>query len=343
VTDNNRRPSILPSVSLRRDGERRLSVVIEKQSHSLRTRYEVTAEPFFLRCLVFVILVGSVSSYSLTAFGSHSRTRSTSMNAATLDLLPTLMFERAQAAMQNAAACVTEECFVGALLEDNAPAWGAQVGRLVQSDVTRLGSSLQAMHRELCVDAADCTVLDVLGAAALHLDEWGRARAPIIHWASVRCLRSLGLADIGPIGQPPTLGECLAPLTREMTPLLAKCLVASPWRACRLAFRYTAFRAVTMLSGVFGAREQWIRQRDVLLPKLLEEINLALDDGWARHEAAIGGGGAHGTTRAGECVRLASAALRGEAGPASLGDRLAMCCNGDAMEGGPAGVGGAVC
>lgn len=167
-----------------------------------------------------------------------------------------------------------------------------------------------------------------------------------MHWASARCLATLGFGAAGPLGPPPTLSECLMPLTREFTPLLATCLVASPWRFCRLAIRYVAFRASALLISAFGSPGEWTRRRQELLPKLLDEIHGALEDGWARHEEAsrneatathsvarsigdaraMGGGSTPPQQAVRDCLRMAVTALTGTAGTATFTAGLMEWC-----------------
>ncbi|KAL1520234.1 hypothetical protein AB1Y20_023704 [Prymnesium parvum] len=316
----------LPVVRLQRGrSTARLSFVIERCSAEARTRTVVTVEPAFLRLLVLLALVSSASCYSLGVALPRPAARQQLPSGGGIACVGEAC-AAGHAAMARLASCTTDECVVALLRGGRrVPHWAEGVAKLVHGDVRRLAGSLHAMHARLCAGAplGGCSSLDVMLAASLHLDEWARARAPLIHWASARCLGALGVAPAaGLVAPPPSLAECLVPLTREVTPLLATCLVAHPWRLCRLAIRYLAFRASAIISS---NSEAWAHKREQLLPKLLEEVNGALDEGWERHVAAARGALHRGASRRARCMRLVASALNGVRGAATF-PALKACC-----------------
>ncbi|KAL3908267.1 MAG: hypothetical protein SGPRY_009865 [Prymnesium sp.] len=108
----------------------------------------------------------------------------------------------------------------------------------------------------------------------------------------------------------PSLVDSLAPLTREVAPLLTSCIVANPWKVWRLGARLLAFRASALLSDAFGSSDKWKRKQAELLPRLLEEVHGALESGWLRHErAALRAASCDGTTSCERFVRAVVAAL----------------------------------
>ena len=149
--------------------------------------------------------------------------------------------------------------------------------KLVSTDVRKLAGQLKdtVAVSTWSAEEGGVSVFDALGAAALHLDEYATTRAPILQWSSAKCLSGLGVGPAG--GAVPSLGECLSPLTRDVTPLLGKCLVHSPWRVCRLAMRYVAFVWTRALASAAGQPEEWARKKGQLLANLLEEVDGVLN------------------------------------------------------------------
>jgi len=355
------RERVLPGLSIEAD-----AIVIERCSHTHEYHYVVTTTPVFRTLCFLAVLICCVKEGA--GLQIMAGPTAAPMRQRTAPQTPRMMFAAPAAALQHisafshlatprsspavlaiqeAGACTDEECFVSTLLRASGglpvpqpPSWAAPVARLVRGDLLRLASAMQAIHDDVCTagdpgqpwGASVCTTFDVLGAAALHLDEWGKARAPILHWASARCMRAVVVdaVDVAALGPPPSLGDCLMPLAREAAPLLARCLVSSPWRVCRLAFRYLAFHMTFQLSGVFatlgGSVDAWQLRREAFLDRLLVEVNQALDEGWERHQAAIASGREVGA-RGRDCVRYAAAALGG-VGPAvgALLPTLSACC-----------------
>ena len=209
----------LPRVSVRRENlTRRASIVIVRTTRTHRHRTAVSFDPFLLRLLLLFIAAGAASALTLGIARIGSRA----------------------AAMGTMSEGLESHSHVASHLR-SAPVWAESAAKLVSTDVRNLAAQLRETVAVSAWSAEEdgVSVFDALAAAALHLDEWCVSRAPIVHWGSSLCLSGLGLSGLGvaPAGAPPPLKECLAPLTRDVTKLLGRCLVKSPWRVCRLALR----------------------------------------------------------------------------------------------------------
>jgi len=266
---------------LEEDGLRRPSVqftspttmVISYRSSSThRTTMKVQVYPKFLLLLV-LFGAGGACSFNIggmklppgtarQAAGSHMQQALPARfePAEVMSHAAQLLSAGGQLAMQAGGASLLAAC-TRPVLQTDLSMLPAGVERIVRGDVERLHSALQAV---LC-GSEGCDV----GQFNEMLASWAARRAPILHWSAARCLERLSGA-VGAQLEPqallkaPTLAEALAPLTREAAPLLASCLFASPWRLCRLAFRYLAF--------------MWApRARKEILPKLLHDVAAALE------------------------------------------------------------------
>jgi len=193
---------------------------------------------------------------------------------------------------------VAEACMQG-LLEAGGTA--ASVARIAQVDVERLSSAL-----EMIVCGPEGCSTD--GSWSDMLSEWFSVRAPLAHWGAAHCLEGLsgGAINGRSVLNAPRLGDALAPLTHEAAPLLASCLLSSPWRVCKLAVDYLAFRTASAL--------RWHASRS-LLARLLDDVAVALERGSKRHEQAMGRARARqARATAGEeenCDQLAAGTLGG--------------------------------
>lgn len=276
----------LPRVSVRRENlTRRASIVIVRTTRTHRHRTAVSFDPFLLRLLLLFIAAGAASALTLGIARLGSRA----------------------AAMGTMGEGLESHSHVASHLR-SAPVWAESAAKLVSTDVRNLAAQLRETVAVSAWSAEEdgVSVFDALAAAALHLDEWCVSRAPIVHWGSSLCLSGLGVA---PAGAPPPLKECLAPLTRDVTKLLGRCLVKSPWRVCRLALRYVAFVWTRALSSAVRQPEEWARRRGHLLASLLEEVNGLLSGGEQAEEDPLAALGAE----MGSCVRRAASALNGAA------------------------------
>ena len=248
----------LPSVSVGRDKRtRRASIVIVRQSRTHRHRTVVSFDTNLLRFLVLFMAVGAASALSLGGAPTIQRAGRVSRAA-----IPTMGIE--------------SHSHVGSHLRaPSETSWA--IAKLVSTDVRKLAGQLKdtVAVSTWSAEEGGVSVFDALGAAALHLDEYATTRAPILQWSSAKCLSGLGVGPAG--GAVPSLGECLSPLTRDVTPLLGKCLVHSPWRVCRLAMRYVAFVWTRALASAAGQPEEWAQKKGQLLANLLEEVDGVLN------------------------------------------------------------------
>lgn len=251
-------PTWLPSVSVGRDKRtRRASIVIVRQSRTHRHRTVVSFDPNLLRFLVLFMAVGAASALSLGGAPAIHRAGRVSRAA-----IPTMSIE-------------SHSHVASHLRAPSETSWA--IAKLVSTDVRKLAGQLKdtVAVSTWSAEEGGVSVFDALGAAALHLDEYATTRAPILQWSSAKCLSGLGVGPAG--GAVPSLGECLSPLTRDVTPLLGKCLVHSPWRVCRLAMRYVAFVWTRALASAAGQPEEWARKKGQLLANLLEEVDGVLN------------------------------------------------------------------
>lgn len=293
------------STSLRLHLPRANSLVILRCTRTHRVRTEITLHPaFFLYVTLLLLLVGSASGFSignLSVRTNHAPQQQ--QHATTPDRLAAVAAR--MGTLEQAPAPVQQLLDHGAQLLDGAFRKGGEelmnacaqpviagvasasrqalppsVQRLVQGDVQRLHASLR---RVLCGDDEGCNVMLSDGHHEMEtplavLAAYAKSRAPIALWGAARCLERAVDGEAvhitaplrASLHAPENLREALAPLTREAMPLLASCLLASPWRLCRLAFTYVGY----MVGARFGRG-----RRQKLLPRLLDDIADALEAG----------------------------------------------------------------
>ena len=335
--------------------QRANSLVIDRCTRSHRVHTEITVHPaFVLNMTLLLLLVGSANGLNISgALRMNNRAPATgtdrraAVHAQALSQPPVpeqpppvqqLLEHGAgllERAFQRGGEELVKACAQPVLAGVAGAAGGLPTGvqRLVLSDVDRLHASLRTV---ICGDDGEGCLLDGRHTPLDVLAEYARSRAPIALWGAARCLERaadssfaftapLRASVTASLNAPEHLGEALAPLTREAMPLLAACLVASPWHLCRLSFSYLAY-----LLASFGRSG---RQR--LLRRLLDDVADALEAGRARGarpppaEARDGRDGDEA-----DCARVALGTLGGwvragrqvlAAAPPGTGELLTNC------------------
>jgi hypothetical protein len=247
------------------------TVVLERYTPTHRVTTEVTFHAaFFLRFALLLLFLGGAHAFSPSGAPPHAANgvfggrlarafhpATTSMAAFTAPASEVFggAMEIIDDALQRGGEALLDQCML--------PTPNPSIQRLVQTDVLRLRATMEAV---LC-GGEEC----MLEQPSEVLSRWFEARVPLLTWSAARCLDSVSGGKMGEALTALRLQDAIRPLTREAAPILASCLLTSPWRVCRLAFGYLAY----VSASVFRSQAR----RQELLHSLLDDIASVLEAG----------------------------------------------------------------